>query len=33
VRCYDGAGTPQIVKEAPPEPSGASGLQSESMMF
>jgi DMSO/TMAO reductase YedYZ molybdopterin-dependent catalytic subunit len=33
VRCYDGAGAPQIVKEAPPEPSGASGLQSKSMMF
>jgi DMSO/TMAO reductase YedYZ molybdopterin-dependent catalytic subunit len=33
VRCYDGAGAPQIVEEAPPAPSGASGLHSKSMMF
>ena len=26
VRCWDGAGTPQIVTPSPPEPSGASGL-------
>jgi DMSO/TMAO reductase YedYZ molybdopterin-dependent catalytic subunit len=32
-RCYDGAGAPQIVEEAPPAPSGASGLHSKSMMF
>jgi DMSO/TMAO reductase YedYZ molybdopterin-dependent catalytic subunit len=28
VRCYDGAGTPQIVTPSPPEPSGAAGLHS-----
>ncbi|HEY7183856.1 MAG TPA: molybdopterin-dependent oxidoreductase [Blastocatellia bacterium] len=33
VRCYDGDGAPQIVEEAPPEPAGASGLHSKSMMF
>ena len=33
VRCYDGAGAPQIVEEAPPAPSGASGLHSKRMMF
>jgi DMSO/TMAO reductase YedYZ molybdopterin-dependent catalytic subunit len=33
VRCYDGVGAPQIVEEAPPEPSGASGLHSKSVMF
>ena len=33
VRCYDGAGAPQIVEEAPPAPSGASGLHSKSMVF
>jgi DMSO/TMAO reductase YedYZ molybdopterin-dependent catalytic subunit len=33
VRCNDGAGAPQIVEEAPPAPSGASGLHSKSMMF
>src|SRR5215831_17069163 len=33
VRCYDGSGAPQIVEETPPEPSGASGLHSKSMMF
>ncbi|HZF41640.1 MAG TPA: molybdopterin-dependent oxidoreductase [Blastocatellia bacterium] len=31
VRCYDGAGEPQIVEEAPPAPSGASGLHSKSV--
>jgi DMSO/TMAO reductase YedYZ molybdopterin-dependent catalytic subunit len=33
VRCYDGAGAPQIVEDAPPAPSGASGLHSKSVMF
>jgi hypothetical protein len=33
VRCYDGAGSPQIVEEAPPAPSGASGLHSKSVML
>lgn len=33
VRCYDGQGTPQIVTQAPPEPSGASGLYSKTQMF
>jgi len=33
VRCFDGKGTPQIVEEAPPHPSGASGLHSESIML
>ena len=28
VRCYDGNGTPQIVRPSPPEPSGATGLHS-----
>ncbi len=28
VRCYDGAGTPQIVTPSPPEPHGATGLHS-----
>jgi DMSO/TMAO reductase YedYZ molybdopterin-dependent catalytic subunit len=28
VRCYDGAGTPQIVRPSPPEPNGATGLHS-----
>jgi DMSO/TMAO reductase YedYZ molybdopterin-dependent catalytic subunit len=33
VRCFDGAGQPQIVQRAPPEPSGASGLFSKSEML
>jgi len=33
VRCYDGQGTPQIVAQAPPEPSGATGLYSKTQMF
>jgi DMSO/TMAO reductase YedYZ molybdopterin-dependent catalytic subunit len=33
VRCYDGQGTPQIVTQAPPEPSGATGLYSKTQMF
>jgi DMSO/TMAO reductase YedYZ molybdopterin-dependent catalytic subunit len=33
VRCYDGQGTPQIVAQAPPAPSGASGLYSKTQMF
>jgi DMSO/TMAO reductase YedYZ molybdopterin-dependent catalytic subunit len=33
VRCYDGAGTPQITTLAPPHPSGASGLHSRTEMF
>jgi DMSO/TMAO reductase YedYZ molybdopterin-dependent catalytic subunit len=33
VRCYDGQGTPQIVAQAPPEPSGATGLFSKTQMF
>jgi hypothetical protein len=32
VRCFDGAGTPQIVAEAPPHPSGATGLNTRSAM-
>ncbi len=32
-RCYDGEGAPQIVEEAPPAPSGASGLHSKRVMF
>jgi DMSO/TMAO reductase YedYZ molybdopterin-dependent catalytic subunit len=32
VRCFDGAGTPQIVEEAPPHPSGATGLHTRSVM-
>jgi DMSO/TMAO reductase YedYZ molybdopterin-dependent catalytic subunit len=28
VRCWDGAGTPQIVTPTPPDPSGAAGLYS-----
>ena len=28
VRCWDGAGTPQIVTPSPPDPSGATGLYS-----
>lgn len=33
VRCDDGQGTPQIVTQAPPEPSGATGLYSKTQMF
>ncbi|HYY98220.1 MAG TPA: molybdopterin-dependent oxidoreductase, partial [Pyrinomonadaceae bacterium] len=33
VRCYDGGGTPQIAEEAPPHPSGASGLHSKPAML
>jgi DMSO/TMAO reductase YedYZ molybdopterin-dependent catalytic subunit len=29
VRCYDGSGTPQIVTPNPPEPNGATGLDSK----
>jgi DMSO/TMAO reductase YedYZ molybdopterin-dependent catalytic subunit len=33
VRCFEGDGTPQLTQEAPPDPSGASGLYSRSAMF
>jgi DMSO/TMAO reductase YedYZ molybdopterin-dependent catalytic subunit len=33
VRCFEGDGTAQIEQEAPPEPSGATGLYSRSAMF
>jgi hypothetical protein len=33
VRCYEGNGTPQIVPANPPEPNGATGLYSKSMML
>jgi DMSO/TMAO reductase YedYZ molybdopterin-dependent catalytic subunit len=33
VRCVDGNGHPQIVEEAPPHPSGASGLHTKSTML
>jgi hypothetical protein len=33
VRCFEGDGTPQIVREAPPDPSGASGLDTRSVML
>ncbi len=33
VRCFDGLGAPQIVAEAPPYPSGATGLNERSAMF
>jgi hypothetical protein len=33
VRCYDGDGTPQIVTPSLPEPNGATGLNSKSMML
>lgn len=33
VRCYDGRRTPQIVAQAPPTPSGATGLYSKTQMF
>jgi hypothetical protein len=33
VRCYDANGTPQIATPSPPEPNGATGLYSRSMML
>ena len=33
VRCFEGDGTPQIEREAPPDPSGASGLHTRSVML
>ena len=33
VRCFEGDGTPQIAREAPPDPSGASGLNTRSVML
>lgn len=33
VRCYEGNGTPQIATPSPPEPNGATGLHSKSMML
>jgi DMSO/TMAO reductase YedYZ molybdopterin-dependent catalytic subunit len=33
VRCFEEDGTPQIQQEAPPDPSGASGLYRRSAMF
>ncbi len=33
VRCFDGSGTPQIEQEAPPDPSGATGLDTRSAML
>lgn len=33
VRCFDGHGTPQIETQAPPEPSGATGLHSKDLMI
>jgi DMSO/TMAO reductase YedYZ molybdopterin-dependent catalytic subunit len=33
VRCFEGDGTPQIAREAPPDPSGASGLDTRSVML
>jgi DMSO/TMAO reductase YedYZ molybdopterin-dependent catalytic subunit len=33
VRCFDGQGQPQIVAQASPEPSGATGLYSKAQMF
>jgi DMSO/TMAO reductase YedYZ molybdopterin-dependent catalytic subunit len=33
VRCYDGNGTPQIAIPSPPEPNGATGLDTKSMML
>jgi DMSO/TMAO reductase YedYZ molybdopterin-dependent catalytic subunit len=33
VRCFEGSGTPQITEEAPPHPSGASGLHTRSAML
>jgi DMSO/TMAO reductase YedYZ molybdopterin-dependent catalytic subunit len=33
VRCYDGAGAPQIAEETPVRPAGAAGLHSKSVML
>ena len=33
VRCFDGAGAPQIVAGAPPHPSGSAGLHTKTMML
>jgi DMSO/TMAO reductase YedYZ molybdopterin-dependent catalytic subunit len=33
VRCYEGNGTPQIATTSPPDPNGATGLHSRSMML
>ncbi len=33
VRCFEGDDTPQIAREAPPDPSGASGLDTRSVML
>jgi len=33
VRCFEGDGTPQIPTPSPVRPSGATGLDSERMMF
>jgi hypothetical protein len=33
VRCFEGDGTPQIAEEAPPDPSGAIGLNTRSVML
>jgi DMSO/TMAO reductase YedYZ molybdopterin-dependent catalytic subunit len=33
VRCYEGNGTPQVVTPMPPEPNGATGLDTKSMML
>jgi len=33
VRCFEGDGTAQIAREAPPDPSGASGLDTRSVML
>lgn len=33
VRCFDGNARPQIEQEAPPDPSGATGLYTRSAMF
>ena len=33
VRCFEGGGTPQIAREAPPDPSGATGFDTRSVML
>jgi hypothetical protein len=33
VRCFEGNARPQIEQEAPPDPSGATGLYTRSAMF
>jgi DMSO/TMAO reductase YedYZ molybdopterin-dependent catalytic subunit len=33
VRCFEGDGTPQITQKNPPDPSGATGLQSKTKNF